>query len=61
MTYRQQKSNQMSGEKEEDFEEWNPKIKKEVLGYIDQGLVAVECMKKASSMSDIEKCAPTEE
>lgn len=55
------KSNQMGGETDENFEEWNPQIKKEVLGYIDQGLQMVECMKKASSMGDVEKCSPTEE
>jgi hypothetical protein len=42
------------------FEEWNPAVKKKVLGDIDQFLQATPCIKKASSMQQFEKCMPDE-
>jgi len=56
-----QKANKMSAEEEEDFDEWNPAVKQETLGYITQGLQAMECIKKAQSMNDVQKCMPEEE
>lgn len=51
-----QKTNEMSSEQEEDYTEWNEKTKKELLGFIDQGLAGVECIKKAETMDDAKKC-----
>lgn len=52
------KANQMGGETAENFQEWNPQIKKDILSNIDQSLQMVECMKKASNMADAKKCSP---
>ena len=51
-----QKANAMSGEDEEPFDAWNPKIKKDILNSLDKGLQSVECMKKANSMDAERKC-----
>jgi len=55
-----QKANRMSGESEEDFEEWDKATKKEILGFIDQGLDQIECMKKAKNMGEAQYCIPQE-
>lgn len=55
-----QKANKMSNEEEEDFEEWNPEIKKEILGFISQGILQMDCIKKAKGMNEIQKCMPQE-
>ena len=54
------KMDEMSGEEDEDFTEWNEKTKKETLGFIDQGLVGMECIKKAETMDDAKKCMSEE-
>ncbi|MEA3492685.1 MAG: hypothetical protein U9R27_12395 [Campylobacterota bacterium] len=51
---------EMSGEQEEDLDEWSPKTKKEILGFIDQSLRGMECIKKAKTMDAIESCMPEE-
>lgn len=55
-----QKTNAMGEEQEEDFDEWNPTIKKEILGFIDEGLEMMKCMKDAKDSDDIQKCMPKE-
>jgi len=50
------KMNEMSGEEEDDFTEWNEKTKKEILGFVDQGLAGVECVKKAETMDQMKGC-----
>jgi len=53
------KLNAMGGEEEEPFTEWNPKIKKEVLGYLNNFLnVIAPCIKKAQNMQDLKACNP---
>ena len=55
------KTNAMSGEQEEPFDEWNPETKKEILGFLDQYInEMVPCIKKAQSMQDAEQCMPQE-
>ncbi len=54
------KMDEMSGEEDEDFTEWNEKTKKEMLGFIDQGLAGVECVKKAETMDVIKQCMSEE-
>ena len=55
-----QKANKMSSEQEEDFDEWNPAVKQETLGYIAQGLKSMECIKKAQDMNEVKRCMPQE-
>ncbi len=55
-----QKANKMSDEEEEDFNEWNQKIKKEVLGFIEQGISQMDCIKKAQNMNEAQQCMPME-
>ena len=50
------KMDEMSGMEDEDFTEWNEKIKKEMLGEIDEGLASIECVKKAQTMDAIKQC-----
>ena len=50
------KMNEMGGEGEEDFTEWDEKTKKEILGLIDQGLAGVACIKKAETMDQVKEC-----
>ena len=50
------KMDEMSGIEDEDFTEWNEKIKKEMLGEIDEGLASIECVKKAQTMDAIKQC-----
>jgi len=50
------KMNEMSGEEEEDLTEWNEETKKETLGFIDQGLAGVECVKGAETMEQMKGC-----
>ena len=45
---------------EEGLGEWNEETKKEVLGFIDQGLAGIECAAKASNMQEIQACMPAE-
>ena len=57
------KMDEMMGESsdpEDDFKEWNAKTKKEILGFIEQGLQNMECVKKANSMQDMKQCMPQE-
>ena len=54
------KTNTMSGIEEEDFDEWNPKAKKEMLALLDQGFQVMECVKKAQSMDAVQQCMPQE-
>ena len=54
-----QKMDKMSGEAsdpEDEFKEWNPKTKKEVLGFIDQGLEGINCVQKAKNMQEMKQC-----
>jgi len=55
-----EKVNKMGGDQEENFDKWNPEMKKEILGFIDKALNSIECMKKANSMEDIKKCGVDE-
>lgn len=55
-----EKANKMSGENEEPFDSWNPKIKKDILNSLDKGLAGIACMKKANSMDAVQKCMPQE-
>jgi len=53
------KLNAMGGEEEEPFTEWNPKIKKEILGYLENFLnVIAPCIKKAQNMRELKGCNP---
>ena len=54
----QQAEEQYPSEEEEmeDFDEWNPSIKKEVLGEINTFLSSIDCIKAANDMSELEKC-----
>ena len=53
--------NAMSGETDEPFDEWSPKIKKETLGEFDQYLnKMVPCIKKAQTMQAAQQCIPHE-
>lgn len=54
------KMDEMSGEEEEELTEWNPEIKKEALGFIDQGLQVMECVDKAQTMNAVKQCMPQE-
>ncbi len=54
------KMNEMSGEEDGDMTEWNEKTKKETLGFIDQGLARMECIKKAETGDDAKKCMSEE-
>ncbi len=57
------KMDEMNGERsdpEDDFTEWNAKTKKETLGFLDQSLERMECIKKANSMQDMQQCMPQE-
>jgi len=54
------KTNEMSGIEEEDFDEWNPKAKKEMLDLLDQGLQSMDCIRAAQSMDAVQKCMPQE-
>ncbi len=54
------KMDEMSGEQEEDFDDWSPKTKKEMLGFVDQGLAGVECIKKAQTMDAVKRCMSEE-
>ena len=54
------KMDEMSGEEDEDFTEWNEKTKKEMLGFIDQGLAGTECVKKAQTMDAVKQCMSEE-
>ena len=50
-------ANEMSGEGEDDFEAWNPKMKKMILGEIDKYLDSVvPCVKKAKNINQIQGC-----
>jgi len=52
------KMNTMTSTHEEDFTSWSPASKKEILGFIEQGMKSMECAKKANSMADMKKCMP---
>ncbi|MEA2048285.1 MAG: hypothetical protein U9O64_07565 [Campylobacterota bacterium] len=55
------KANAMGGEPEEPFDKWNPEMKKEILGFLDQYLnVMVPCVKKAQTMQAARQCMPME-
>jgi len=54
------KTNGMSDIEEEDFDEWNPKAKKEMLVLLDQGFQVMECVKKAQSMDAVQQCMSEE-
>ena len=55
------KTNAMSGETEEPFDEWSSATKKEVLGFLDQYLNEIlPCVKNAETMKAAQKCMPTE-
>ncbi len=57
------KMDEMNGESsdpEDDFTEWNAKTKKETMGFLDEGLKSMECVKKANSMQDMKQCMPQE-
>jgi len=56
-----QKMVELGGEKEDDFEKWNPEMKKEILGYLDQSISRMECIKKANNMNDMDICMPKEQ
>ncbi len=51
-----QKMNSMTGENETDFQEWNSQIKKELVKSMDEGLLAMECIKKAQTMDAVQRC-----
>ena len=48
------------GDDEDAFTEWNKKTKKETLGFIDQSLAGMECVKKAETMDAVKKCMSEE-
>ncbi|HHD72745.1 MAG TPA: hypothetical protein ENL02_02355 [Epsilonproteobacteria bacterium] len=50
------KMNEMSGEQDDDLTQWDEKTKKETLGFIDQGLAGVACVKKAETMDQMKEC-----
>lgn len=50
------KANAMGGEQEEDFNTWNPQMKQEILGYIDESIQGLECIKRAQSMDAVKQC-----
>ena len=55
------KTNAMSGETEESFDEWSPATKKEVLGFLNQYLnKMLPCIKKAQTMQAAQQCMPRE-
>ena len=57
------KMDEMMGENSDpsnDLKVWNDKTKKETLGYIDQSLNRMQCIEKASSMKDMDRCMPKE-
>jgi hypothetical protein len=43
---------------EEAITQWDAAEKKKILGFIDQGIKAMECATKAKSMQAIERCFP---
>ena len=45
-------------EDEEDFDNWNPQMKKQVLGFIEQGLEGVKCIKNAQTTQAAKQCMP---
>ena len=54
---------EMSGvesDPEDEIKEWNDETKKETLGFIDQGLAGMECVKKAETMDAVKKCMSEE-
>lgn len=55
-----QKANAMSGDNEPDLEEWNSQTKKELMKSMDEGLVAMECIKKAQTMDAAQRCMSQE-
>ena len=58
------KMDEMNGESsdpEGDFTEWNAKTKKETLGFLNQSLERMGCIKKANSMQDMQQCMPQEQ
>ena len=46
----------MGGEREDDFVEWNKEMKKEILGYIEDGITGIECIKKANNIDAVQMC-----
>ena len=40
----------------DDLEEWNPIIKKDILGEINNFLTSIDCIKAAKDMSELEQC-----
>ena len=53
------KVNAMGGEQEEAFKKWNPDMKKEILGFLENFLnVTAPCVKKAQSMRELKGCNP---
>ena len=54
------KMNEMSGEEDDDLTEWDEKTKKEILGFIDQGLAGTECVKEAQTMDAVKQCMSEE-
>ena len=45
----------------EDFDEWNPKIKKEMLTDINEFLGSIDCVKASTKMDELQKCLPKDE
>jgi hypothetical protein len=52
--------NMMGESNTEKFEKWDRATKREILDEIDRGLESMQCIKRANSMKDIEKCLPKE-
>ena len=57
------KMDEMSGESadpEDELAKWDDKTKKETLGFIDQGLKNITCIRKAQTMDVVKKCMSQE-
>ncbi len=53
------KANALSNEQEEPFTEWNPQMKKKILGFLENFLNEISpCIKKANSMQELKSCSP---
>jgi len=53
------KMDEMTGEisdPEDELMKWNAQTKKEILGFIEQGLKSMKCVEKANSMQDMKQC-----
>ncbi len=54
--------NEMTGEAEEDFTEWSPEIKEQILGELDLYLnTIIPCVDKAQTIEALQECLPVQE